>query len=77
MAVLNWVNSRVKKNTVLANASSALAQLANIPNGIAFAKQYSVKGLQRTLESIFNKNCADLSFRVFERTLCRQYVSSF
>lgn len=53
---LNWLNNRAKANTVLGNASSALAQVANIPNGIAFAKQYSVPGAIRTMTSIFDKN---------------------
>ncbi|TYS46770.1 hypothetical protein [Bacillus infantis] len=56
MSVLNWVNNRVKKNVILGNVGSVLAQMANIPNGVAFAKQYSVKGASRTLTSIFDKN---------------------
>lgn len=57
MAVLNWANNRVKKNVILGNVGSTLAQLANIPNGIAYAKpQNAAKGLTRTLTSIFDKN---------------------
>lgn len=49
---VRWLNSRVKANVVLGNASSAIAQLANIPQGIAFAKQHSAEGLVRALKSI-------------------------
>ena len=55
MAVLNWTNNRVKTNTILANLGSALAQIANVPNGIAFAKQHSVKGLARTMKGLVDK----------------------
>lgn len=51
-AALTWLNNRVKANTVLGNASTAVAQLANIPQGIAFAKQHSYNGLKRTFQSI-------------------------
>ncbi len=34
---INWLNSRVKANTIVGNASSALAQFFGIPNGIANA----------------------------------------
>lgn len=54
--VLDWVNSRVKANTILGNASSAVAQAFNIPQGIASAKGYSIPGAQRTLASIFVEN---------------------
>lgn len=56
MAVLNWVNSRVKANAILGNLGSVLAQVANIPNGVAFAKEHSVPGLMRTLASVMDKN---------------------
>ncbi|MET3699508.1 hypothetical protein SAMN05877753_111146 [Bacillus oleivorans] len=56
MSVLNWVNNRVKKNVILGNVGSALAQLANIPNGIAFAKQHSLNGAYRAITSILDKN---------------------
>jgi|GEM_PF-3877448 len=51
--VLNWMNSRIKANTVLGNAGTTVAQMANIPQGIAFAKQHSINGLKRTMKSIF------------------------
>ncbi len=56
MRIINMANSRVKANTVLANAASALAQLANIPAGLASAKIYSLHGARKTLASIFMKN---------------------
>lgn len=55
-AGLQWLNTRVKKNAVLGNLGSTLAQVANIPNGVAFAKQHSLPGAAKTLKSIFLKN---------------------
>ena len=42
--VLRWINNRVKADVVVGNLRSALNQIANIPQGIASAKQHSVKG---------------------------------
>lgn len=56
MNVITWVNNRVKANTILGKASSVVAQLANIPTGIASAKQYAIPGMRRTLGSIFKEN---------------------
>lgn len=53
---LEWMNNRVKKNAVLGNVGSALSQIANVPNGIAFAKQHSLPGAKKTLQSILIKN---------------------
>lgn len=36
--VINWINSRVKANTILGNISSSLSQIANVPQGIAHIK---------------------------------------
>jgi hypothetical protein len=49
---LHWLNNRVKANTILGNVGSVLAQTANIPNGVAFAKQHSVEGAARTIKSV-------------------------
>ncbi|RDU34698.1 hypothetical protein DRW41_21985 [Neobacillus piezotolerans] len=61
---LQWLNSRVKKNAVLGNLGSTLAQVANIPNGIAFAKHHSVPGAIKTLKSLIiqNKEAAQSGF---------------
>jgi hypothetical protein len=57
MAVVNWINQRVKANVILGNASSALAQPFNLPNGIAEAgPKHAVKGIGRALASIYAKN---------------------
>lgn len=56
MAALSWVNSRVKTNTILGNLGSTLAQLANVPLGVSFAKQHSVKGLGRTLKAVLDNS---------------------
>lgn len=55
---INFVSNRIKANTVLMNAGSAFAQLANIPAGVASAKQYTIPGLRRTLGGIFKENKA-------------------
>lgn len=54
--VLTQLNNRVKANTILGNVSSALAQTANIPNGIAFTKLHSVNGFKNTIKSIWDSN---------------------
>ncbi|AYC30002.1 hypothetical protein [Paenisporosarcina cavernae] len=56
MAALTWVNNRVKTNTILGNLSSTLAQVANVPLGIAFAKEQAGKGASRTIKAFMNKN---------------------
>ncbi|MCL6479069.1 MAG: hypothetical protein K6T65_11755 [Peptococcaceae bacterium] len=53
---IDWLNNRVKANVILGNAASTLAQLANIPHGLAYAKRYAVPGAGRTLKSIISKN---------------------
>jgi len=54
LAVVNWINSRVKANTILANASSSLSQIFNVPQGIAEAGlKYSSKGVGDTLSQVF------------------------
>ena len=54
--VIDWINSRVKANTILGNLGSAIAQIFNVPQGIASAKLYSLPGIERTLASIFVEN---------------------
>jgi hypothetical protein len=79
MGVVRWVNNRVKKNTILGNAASALAQLGNVPNGIGATKQYAVKGAAQSMKDIVKRNEAlvnqspflneryvDRSFREFD-----------
>jgi len=51
---INWLNNRVKANTILGNAASALAQFGNVPQGIGFAKQYSIPGAGKTLLNIID-----------------------
>lgn len=51
--VLDWLNNRVKANTILGNASSSISQLFNIPQGIASSKFYSINGAARSLAGIF------------------------
>lgn len=52
---INWINSRVKANTILGNLSSSVAQIFNVPQGIASAKLYSIPGIQRTLGDFLAK----------------------
>lgn len=55
--VIDWVNSRVKGNAVVANVSSAISQIFNVPQGIASANPVNAtKGLGRSLASMFVKD---------------------
>jgi hypothetical protein len=57
LSVMNWINSRVKANTILGSASAALAQFYNLPIGIASAgKINSAKAAIKTLGQIFVEN---------------------
>lgn len=51
VATLNWANRRVKLNTILFNIGSALAQPANIVQGIASAKKYSALGALKSFRT--------------------------
>jgi len=52
---INWLNSRVKANTILGNVSSTVAQIFNVPQGIAEAGPINAsKGLGRSLAGMFN-----------------------
>ena len=55
---LDWANSRVKANTIVANISSTIAQIFNVPQGIGSAKHHSVNGAIRTISDIWNENKA-------------------
>lgn len=52
MGVLNWINNRTKKNQILGNTASALAQLGNVPNAIAATKLSAIPGAARTFGEI-------------------------
>jgi len=55
LATLNWLNNRVKANTILMNVKSAMAQILNVPQGLASAGPInSSKGAAMTLAQIFN-----------------------
>jgi hypothetical protein len=57
IAVLNWLNQRVKANVILGNASSSIAQIFNLPNGIAEAgPKFATKGFGRAIASMFQDN---------------------
>lgn len=58
MAAIDWLNRRVKANVILGNASSSIAQIFNVPQAIASAKQYSAQGLARTFADFFHPNPA-------------------
>lgn len=58
LKVINWLNSRVKLNTILGNMSSAVAQFGNVPNGVASAKLYTIPGIGRSLAGILTPNDA-------------------
>lgn len=58
MNTITWLNNRAKANSVLLNPGSALSQILNVPNGVAFAKQYSIPGTGKALLSIFKEDAA-------------------
>lgn len=51
-----FINQRMKANTVAGNLGSALAQVFNVPAGIADTKLFAVKGMRRTLASTVMPN---------------------
>lgn len=54
--VIGMMNNRIKANTILGNLSSAVAQIFNVPQGVASAKLYSLSGMKRTVASVFAEN---------------------
>jgi hypothetical protein len=56
LRVLQLFNNRVKKNVILGNVGSLLAQTANIPSGIAFAKQHAIPAVATTMKSFVRPN---------------------
>jgi len=57
MKTINWVNNRVKANTILGNTSSAVAQIFHVPEIVASAGPYnSLEGVKRTLSSLVTEN---------------------
>lgn len=55
--VINWLNNRTKANQIVGNVSSMVAQIFNVPQGIAEAGiPSSIKGVGRTVSSILDKN---------------------
>lgn len=56
MSAINWLNSRIKANVILGNLSSSIAQVFNVPQGIAEAGgANSAKGLALTIKNIFKE----------------------
>lgn len=56
MRVLSWFNNRVKANVIVGNLSSTIAQIFNVPQGIADAgAANSLKGLGSTVANIFGE----------------------
>lgn len=69
MKALNWLNNRVKANTVLGNVSSSISQLANIPQGIAYVKNpvNIVDGATQTIKGILTDTPIKQSGFIAER----------
>lgn len=80
VAITNLLSSQLRKSQVMGNIGSALSQLANIPNGIASAKQYSLAGAKRTMQDIADyyrgkPTVADESALLNERFLGEKFAS--
>lgn len=52
LKVTNWLNARVKTNTILGNASSVIAQAFNVPQAIGVAKHHSVPAIYDTMADV-------------------------
>jgi hypothetical protein len=65
MNIINAGNVRIKKNTVLMNAKSALSQLANIPLGVAKVKNpiHISRGVGETLAGFVGKGKAPDAYK--------------
>lgn len=50
MAMVNWLNSRVKANMILGNLSSAIGQLGSVPLGVGKAKWSSLPAIKDSME---------------------------
>ena len=74
MRALDWVNTRVKHNTILGNAASSLAQIFNVPQAIGQTKLYSIVGAQDAMASIFKPNKAIQKSKFIKE---RYFQSSF
>lgn len=55
MQALTWLNNRVKANVILGNASSSVAQIFNVPQGIASAGKHSIAGFRDSVANIFER----------------------
>lgn len=51
-----FINNRMKANSVLGNFGTMVAQVANVPAGIADTKLYAAVGMKRAIASIFVRN---------------------
>jgi hypothetical protein len=59
LAAVNWLNNRVKANTILYNLKSSIAQIYNVPQGIASVGPInSAKAASKTLAQNFVENKA-------------------
>lgn len=57
LGAVNWLNNRVKANTILFNAKSSIAQIYNVPQGIAdMGPINSIKAFSKTLAQNFVEN---------------------
>ena len=55
--VLTWANNRIKANTIVGNLGSTVAQIFNVPQGIANAGPvHATKGFGRAMAGMFVKN---------------------
>ena len=72
---LDILNRRIKANVILGNIGSAMSQIANVPQGVAYAKQYSIPGVRKTIRSLFMEQKGPIAQSGFmsERTLGKAY----
>jgi len=68
LSALAWLNNRVKANTILGNFKSSLAQILNVPQGVATAGPInSIKGGGKAMAQVFIPGPMDQSNFLKER----------
>ena len=67
MAVINWLNRRIKANVILGNASSAISQVFNIPQAVGRTKLYSVLGMGDSIVQVW-KASPEMEKSIFLKT---------
>ncbi len=77
MRLMDFISNRIKANTMLGNAGTSLAQLANIPATIAQTKKYAVPGFKRTIAGIFDPSAISRESTFLRERNASSYKAEF